>query len=178
MRARHLIIRTASFLSLALLALSTPRFVAAKELTGMVRTFGFYATGATEAPSFVNENSLGVVVLPSTPGDSPSTIEFSLVSNNGPLAGMTWASQPAQHITKGANSGGGAFFWLLSVDTPTPPPAGSVAFTSGPLASVLSSESGRIALCNGDCSGDDNIRWRVVDVGGTPFVIVTAVFSK
>jgi hypothetical protein len=73
----------------------------------------------------------------------------------------------------------GLLFWLITDQTPTPPPAGAVAFTGGPQGSVLLTADYRISLCNGDCcSGDDNVRWRTTNAGGTPFVIVTAWFSK
>ena len=169
----------AVFVSLLAGLLTELRPATAQEPAGVVRTFGFYATGATVGPDFIGDDSLGVVVLPAATGTSPSMLEFSLIDDNGPLAGSLWSSRPAEHLTKGPKSSGGIFYWLLTEDTPTPPPGGSVAFTSGPQASVLWSASGRIALCNGDCcSGDDNFRWRVVEVGGNPFVIVTAVFTR
>ncbi len=152
-----------------------PRFVAADELTGVVRTFGFFATGGAEGPDFVGDDSLGVLVLPA-PNESPHVIEFSLFEAD--LAGTLWVRHPAMHLSKGQNQGG-AFYWLITEETPTPPEAGSLALTAGPLASVVFSADFRISLCNGDCcSGDDNLRYRVVNVGGTPFVVVTALFSK
>jgi hypothetical protein len=81
------------------------------------------------------------------------------------------------HVTLGPDSTPGAFLWLLTPDTPEPPPTGAHAFTGpGTVQEVFF-----VSLCSsGDCeSGSNNGKYYVDNLNPDDvFVVVTAMFSK
>ena len=83
------------------------------------------------------------------------------------------------HITHGESNG--AFVWLLTEKTPTPPSTGAVTFSGHSRFQVLSQEVFWIKDCNSyECgsdwgSGDVTL---TTDTSSSIFTVVTAVFSK
>ena len=163
------------------ISLTGPSAVAEKP-DPVIRTFGYYATGAFEGPDFLADDSVGITVLPDLfLPSSGQTIEFSATDNNPEwLRGTVWAVHPAHHATKGGDELNGVFLWLLDEETPTAPPIGAHTLT-GPDGLIDDQVPLRIAPCSGtDCEfGEGSDRWVVQQTNvGVPFVVVTAVFSR
>jgi len=151
----------------------------------MVRTFGFMAGSSPDAvPDFLSDDSRIVRV---TREEAAGDLEFidSALWPDHPgqpefMEGSRWLRQDAQHIETGGPREGGAFFWLLTDDTPEPPPAGAVTLT-GPDGWIIWSDVYLINICeNGGCNDDPELdgKWFIDGTAGDYFVVVTAVFTK
>lgn len=152
----------------------------AKPPAPVVRTFGFYSFQVDPelVPDFEDEDSVVVVVQRDT--GAVETIQFADCDCNGALRNTVWKFRPVKHVTKGAGSDEGPFFWLQTEECPDLPDAGAVART-GPDGAILSQTVYRIRLCEAypDCGYyDQGTKWRVDDSNGVPFVVVTAEFNK
>ena len=142
------------------------------------RTFGFFVEGSDLAPDyFIGEDSIAIVTPPE---DGPSS-DFCFapcVDVNGELAGTIWISRSTRHVTKGKKLEVGTFVWLLTEDTPEPPPVGAMTLTGDGSPLVLSQTVVNVrqpgfVFCPGMQPGD-----LVVSTSGTPFVVVTALFNR
>ncbi len=146
--------------------------------TPVIRTFAFFRAGTTVPPSFLSDDSTVVTVLPATQGQT-GTFLFSVLPHK--YADTVWNKNPAHHSVKNGVALEGVYFWLETLEAPTPPPIGAHTFTGTDSPFVVSEQLFHIAVCaNSVCDrGEDSSKYYfTTPVTGTPFVVVTAIFSK
>jgi hypothetical protein len=162
---------------LSLAVISTPR-VNADQPQLVLRTFGYMPINESPLPDWLGDGSVGMTILPDavSPG-----IEYTITFCNacpGPFAGTTWRFHPVRHTTVGGQIDNGIYFWLVTEETPDPPPAGTHTLT-GPEGLLSVDGDFRIAPCSEwDCLPTD---WEVVNTGSSAskrFVIGHAWFSR
>ena len=162
----------------------------------VIRTFAFVVGSDRDAdiPDFLGNDSLLVRARKPKKGESTGDSTSFLDSENWPghpgqpefIEGSVWARYPATHIVRGGQSHEGLFMWLLTEDTPTPPPAGAITFTGDRGRNlILSVEVFEVNLCaNSGCNFDSSLDGRAYIVNdftggiGDYWIVVTAVFSK
>jgi hypothetical protein len=138
----------------------------------VVRTFAFKASASVEQ-DFLDDTSVGVIVAP--PPDTSDSFAY-FVSDPGTdelVDGTTWVYQDAMHVSSDPNDADGAFLWLVTEDTPLPPPTGSWTLT-GPDSPLILEQ--KVFLVRRSTFG---LLYQVDPISGTDiFVVVTAIFSK
>jgi len=146
------------------------------------RTFAFFAIGSDLGPDyFFSDDSLAVVVVAQSSGDAASDdLHFAPCPEHaGALADTTWVIRTAIHSTKGNHWEVGHYYWLLTEETPEPPPEGVMTLTGSGSPLILSQEliyvntSDYFYDCPELLPGD-----LVTDAGGAPLLIVTALFNR
>ena len=149
---------------------------------GVIRTFGFVTSvNADPTTFFLSEESIAVVVAPPDRSTGSALHFIPDPEADFRVDGTTWAYQDATHVTMGPDSTPGAFQWLLTEDTPEPPPLGTFTFTGPDSPLILDQTIFYRTLCSsGDCQGSgNNGKYHVRDprYADDIFVVVTAVFS-
>lgn len=146
------------------------------------RTFGYFPVTSTLGPDyFLSDKSIAVVAGAEDPADqTASPVHFApCLEKNGDLADTTWVIRRARHVTQGNHSRPEVFIWLLTDETPEPPPEGVMTLTGDGSPLILSQEVVfyRTWSFSFDCpdgqSGD-----LVVGSVGSPIIIVTALFNR
>jgi hypothetical protein len=148
----------------------------AAEPKGVLRTF--IVLELTEGVDFLHEDP--VMVKAKKGPSAPVLLEF--VDENDPELSdfdfdeTLWVAGPAMYITKGQGlTQLGPFFWLLTEETPEPPPVGSLTLT-GPEA-LLVQETVTYEVCSGDPDCDGKYALTNAPTG-TKLTVVTAIFSR
>ncbi|HUE73917.1 MAG TPA: hypothetical protein VMP01_23755 [Pirellulaceae bacterium] len=154
--------------------------VCGEEPVGVVRTFAVEVAGLSSAPDFLSDQSLGVVVAPADPQSSPAFLRFTAVNSDERFDSTVWEHRHVMHITTEGAAIPGAVFWLLTPDTPAPPPQGAHTFTGPDSPFILSQELIYIKQCTSTTCPFDYTG--TVTVGTATdndslLVVVTAVFS-
>jgi hypothetical protein len=156
-----------------------------------VRTF-LVVVSTTSSLDFLSDDSIAIVVAP--PSDHGSFVgtphmrfvDFDSGSgfgNSDPDFDSTvWAFQDALHISQGGATIPGGVAWLLTPETPTPPPIGAFTLT-GPDSSLVQIVRYRRLCEGGDCAFDsaNDGKYLTVDPEAAAddlIVVVTAVFSR
>ncbi len=147
---------------------------------GVVRTFAFKAPNLPPEwlPDFSSLDSTLVVVSP--PKGTVVSTEFVPDDEADPrVDGTTWVYRDAMHVIRGPDESPlGTFLWLVTPDTPEPPPTGAHAFTGPFVVQKLL----YVSLCSsGDCGGNgNNGKHYVTDPGNAEnaFIVVTATFNR
>ncbi len=137
----------------------------------VVRTFAVAVNILEQAPDFLSEPSLAVVVAPARPNQT-GVIQFADSNCDERFDSTVWELRDAMHITKGGAEVPGAVFWLLTPDTPEPPPVGAITF-SGPGSPLILNQEAVYYETFGT-----RFRTRCSPGGAGVLVVVTAVFSR
>jgi hypothetical protein len=171
----------------ALLTGGTPQRACADEHQGVVRTF-LVVVSTTSSLDFLSDDSIAIVVAPPSDGtqDFLRFVDFDSDSgfgNSDPAFDSTvWAYQDAMHVSQGGARIPGGVAWLLTEETPTPPPIGAFTLT-GPDSSLVQIVRYRRLCEGGDCAFDsaNDGKYLTVDPEAAAddlIVVVTAVFSR
>jgi len=137
---------------------------------GVVRTFAVISNSPLTLPDFFGEQSVGLVIAPPDKTE-PFFMSFSKYTDPS-FASTVWESRTAMHIMMGGPETLAPVVWLLTEDTPTPPPSGAITF-SGPDSPLILSQE----LYYYD-DGYGGLHIQSTPGGGGVFYVVTAVFSR
>ncbi|HUE69931.1 MAG TPA: hypothetical protein VMP01_03495 [Pirellulaceae bacterium] len=163
----------------------------AEEPAPVIRTFLYIAGSNPEnVPNFLADDS--ILVLVEKNDSAAGSLRF-IDSSEVPchpgqpdfLEGSLWSSAEARHLTTGPEQDLGPFFWLVTEETPNPPPKNAFTLT-GPDGLVLYQEVFAINKClNGSCCNNTDLDGLFYVAGeGAPstsgdyVVVVTALFSN
>jgi hypothetical protein len=158
-----------------LLLCVTPIPASADPPEGVVRTFAVLTNLAPEeAPDFLSEESVGVVVSPPDPKQEfPELVEFADSNPDERFNSTDWERRDALHITIGNGAQvPGNVIWLQTPDTPVAPPSGASTFTGSDSTLILNQE---VLYYESFGTG---YRIRSAPGGAGVLVMVTAVFSR
>jgi hypothetical protein len=156
-----------SLLTLAFILSTTVGTVDAAGPDGVLRTF---AVVTYESVDFSSDDS--VLVKTKKVDVTPSVKEYA-DADNPDLDGTQWSfgSPGVMYITKGqGDTAVGSFAWLLSSETPDPPPVGAVAMM-GPDALVIQQDLGPVSV-------QGNFITPSANPLGNRMIVVTAVFNR
>lgn len=170
----------APILACAALLAGASKPACAQEPDGVVRTFAVEVAGLSSAPDFLSDQSLGLLVAPADPRGSEGFLRFTAVNSDERFDSTVWEHRHATHFTQEGAAIPGAVYWLLTPDTPTPPPLGSITFTGPDSAFILSQELVYIKQCSSTtCPGDSagTVRVGTATNNDGLLVVVTAIFS-
>ena len=155
-----------SFLAFTLSVCALAGQTHAEEPHGVVRTF---AVLSLQPVDFTDEES--VLVAAARTDFSPRNCEV-YQPGHPDFDGTRWVNGRATHITEGDGVTSIGVLWILSEDTPEPPPVGTVAIT-GPEAPLIQESLGNVRIF----SGPTNF---IVpgDSGDLTMIVVTAAFNR
>lgn len=140
---------------------------------GVQRTFIVLVNSLEQAPDFFGEQSLGLVVRHANPQVDTTIFRFANSNCDARFNATVWEHRDAMHITKGSCGDVPGFVaWLLTPDTPNPPPNGAFTF-SGPDSPLILSQE--VFYFETSSTG---LRLRCSPGGAGVLVLVTAIFSR
>ncbi|HUG66888.1 MAG TPA: hypothetical protein VMM76_03990 [Pirellulaceae bacterium] len=151
----------------------------AEEAKGVERTFAVEVSGSSL--DFLSAESLRVVVAPNDPLASDTFLSFADSNSDQRFNSTVWEHQHAMHITTAGANIPGFVVWLLTPDTPAPPPIGSFTITGEDSPLILSQEVVYIKQCKSTtCPGNytDRVQVGTASDNDGKLVVVTAIFSR
>ena len=163
-----------------------PKPACAKEAKeGVIRTFAVIVNLVEQAPDFYSEQSLGLVVAPADPTDTVSSMMFVDFNFDERFNSTVWEHRDAMHIMKGGAEIPGFVVWLVTPETPEPPPTGAITFSGTPepppTGAITFSGPDSPLILDQECVYYQTYgsKVQIIPLGGNALMwVVTAVFSR
>jgi hypothetical protein len=140
---------------------------------GVIRTFAVSVNSLEQVPDFFGDQSVALVVAPGRPMQADVILQFADSNCDERFNSTVWVRQDAMHITTDGTGIPGGVYWLLTSETPEPPPIGAITF-SGPDSPLICSQEDPVYYE----SFGTGYRVRCSPGGAGLLLVVTAVFSR